>query len=85
MFISVLSWVEARPWYCYVSLDQHLPESFVDILLHRLLIGLMKSWMDYSKAGEERQDFWAEIGTVGRIKKQGIQQLDTEEVRYAGT
>jgi hypothetical protein len=30
-----------------------------------------------------RQDFWAEIETVGRIRCRKISQCDTEEVRHA--
>jgi hypothetical protein len=38
-------------------------------LLHHLLIGLIKSWTAYSEVGEDRQNLWAEIGTLGKSQR----------------
>lgn len=39
---------------------------FCKYLLHLLLIGLLKDPTAYSKAGKDRRDFQAEMGTLGK-------------------
>jgi hypothetical protein len=58
-------------------MDHHLLWYFVNTHLPHL-IGLIKIWQPIAEAGEERRDFWAEAGTVGRIQKLKIHHHDTE-------
>lgn len=52
-------------------LDKYLPESFVNILLHQLVIGFNKELTAYSRTEEEKHNFQAELELWKRIRLRG--------------